>query len=95
MNRVICGITEDTESSHIVRATLDAVCFQVRDVVEAMNKDYGSTLQILQVNLFKANRRSTRTRYNVSIKLMRQQSSANPVNYIFVSCRSNGEQILK
>ncbi|KRT83796.1 hypothetical protein AMK59_3777 [Oryctes borbonicus] len=47
---VICGITEDTQSSHIVRATLDAVCFQVRDVIEAMNKDYGSKLQTLQVD---------------------------------------------
>ncbi|KAI4471495.1 sugar kinase [Holotrichia oblita] len=47
---VICGITEHTQSSHIVRAALDAVCFQVRDVVEAMNKDYGSVLSSLQVD---------------------------------------------
>ncbi|GJQ79658.1 hypothetical protein Trydic_g5814 [Trypoxylus dichotomus] len=47
---VICGITEDTQSSHIVRATIDAVCFQVRDVIEAMNKDYGAKLQSLQVD---------------------------------------------
>lgn len=49
---MICGITEDTHSSHIVRAALDAVCFQVRDVVEAMNKDYGSVLRTLQVISF-------------------------------------------
>ncbi|XP_022902875.2 glycerol kinase 2 [Onthophagus taurus] len=47
---VIVGITEDTESSHIVRASLEAVCFQVRDVVEAMNKDYGAKLKNLQVD---------------------------------------------
>ncbi|XP_063910041.1 glycerol kinase 2 [Zophobas morio] len=46
----IVGITEDTNSSHIIRATLDAVCFQTRDILEAMNKDYGSTLTQLQVD---------------------------------------------
>ena len=48
--RIICGITENTESSHIIKATLSAVCFQVRDVLESMNKDYGSPVQKLQVN---------------------------------------------
>jgi glycerol kinase len=45
------GITEDTNSTHIVRAALDAVCFQTRDILEAMNKDYGSPLTHLQVNV--------------------------------------------
>lgn len=44
------GISEDTEACHIVRATLEAVCFQVRDILEAMNEDYGSNLSSLQVN---------------------------------------------
>jgi len=47
---VLCGITEDTQSSHIVRATLEAVCFQTRDILEAMNKDYGSALAELRVD---------------------------------------------
>ncbi|CAH0547152.1 unnamed protein product [Brassicogethes aeneus] len=47
---VIVGITEDTQACHIVRATLDAVCFQTRDILEAMNKDYGSPLNTLQVD---------------------------------------------
>ncbi|XP_072376457.1 glycerol kinase 3 [Diabrotica undecimpunctata] len=47
---VIVGISEDTESSHIVKATLEAVCYQTRDILEAMNNDYGSPLSVLQVD---------------------------------------------
>ncbi|GAB0097048.1 Glycerol kinase [Sergentomyia squamirostris] len=47
---VICGITEDTQQSHIVRATLEAVCFQVRDILGAMNNDCGIPLQKLRVD---------------------------------------------
>ncbi|KAB0792355.1 hypothetical protein PPYR_14314 [Photinus pyralis] len=47
---VIVGITEDTQSSHIVKATLEAVCFQTRDILEAMNKDYGTSLRKLRVD---------------------------------------------
>ncbi|XP_060520452.1 glycerol kinase isoform X3 [Cylas formicarius] len=47
---VIVGISEDTQASHIVRATLDAVCFQTRDILEAMNKDCKSHLTHLQVD---------------------------------------------
>ncbi|KAF7277031.1 hypothetical protein GWI33_008726, partial [Rhynchophorus ferrugineus] len=47
---VIVGITEDTDASHIIRATLEAVCYQTRDILEAMNKDYGSHLTSLQVD---------------------------------------------
>ncbi|XP_056631331.1 glycerol kinase [Diorhabda sublineata] len=47
---VIVGISEDTESCHIVKATLEAVCFQTRDILEAMNNDYGSPLSVLQVD---------------------------------------------
>lgn len=48
---VICGITEDTQSSHIVRAALEAVSFQTRDVLEAMSKDCKYSLSQLQVNI--------------------------------------------
>ncbi|CAH2104014.1 unnamed protein product [Euphydryas editha] len=47
---VICGITEDTNSNHIVKAALEAVCFQVKDILDAMNEDCGIPLQILKVD---------------------------------------------
>ncbi|XP_061382019.1 glycerol kinase isoform X2 [Danaus plexippus] len=47
---VICGITEDTNSNHIVKASLEAVCFQVRDILDAMNEDCGIPLQLLKVD---------------------------------------------
>ncbi|XP_049785027.1 glycerol kinase isoform X1 [Schistocerca cancellata] len=46
----ICGISEDTTQRHIIRAALEAVCFQIRDILEAMNKDCGIPLQKLQVD---------------------------------------------
>lgn len=48
--RVICGITEDTQQYHIIRAALEAVCFQTRDILEAMVKDSGTKLMTLQVD---------------------------------------------
>ncbi|XP_043254088.1 glycerol kinase isoform X2 [Colletes gigas] len=47
---VICGITEDTQHYHIVRAALEAVCFQTRDILEAMVKDSGTKLTTLLVD---------------------------------------------
>ncbi|CAG9816057.1 unnamed protein product [Phaedon cochleariae] len=47
---VIVGISDDTESCHIVKATLEAVCFQTRDILEAMISDYGAPLLNLQVD---------------------------------------------
>ncbi|XP_055842120.1 glycerol kinase [Episyrphus balteatus] len=47
---VICGISDQTTSEHIVRATLEAVCFQVRDILDAMNKDCGIPLTKLKVD---------------------------------------------
>ncbi|KAJ8974460.1 hypothetical protein NQ317_001582 [Molorchus minor] len=46
---VIVGISEETENCHIVKATLDAVCFQTRDILEAMHQDGGSPLVNLQL----------------------------------------------
>ncbi|KAK9498284.1 hypothetical protein O3M35_002953 [Rhynocoris fuscipes] len=46
----ICGITEETGRTHILRATLEALCFQTRDILEAMNKDCGIPLNKLQVD---------------------------------------------
>ncbi|PSN33939.1 Glycerol kinase 3 [Blattella germanica] len=47
---VICGITDETTKGHIIRAALEAVCFQIRDILEAMSKDCGLQLTKLQVD---------------------------------------------
>lgn len=47
---IICGLTQFTTKSHIVRAALEAVCFQTRDILEAMAKDCGHQLTKLQVH---------------------------------------------
>lgn len=47
---VICGLTEETSKEHIVRAALEAVCFQTRDILEAMNQDCGIPLTKLLVD---------------------------------------------
>ncbi|KAL1123968.1 hypothetical protein AAG570_001738 [Ranatra chinensis] len=47
---VICGITEETHRAHITRAALEAICFQTRDLLEAMRKDCGIPLSRLQVD---------------------------------------------
>ena len=47
---VICGLSEDTSQGHIVRAALEAVCFQTRDILEAMNRDCGIPLTKLLVD---------------------------------------------
>lgn len=36
---VILGLTQFSNKAHIVRAMLEAICYQTRDVVEAMKKD--------------------------------------------------------
>ncbi|XP_056633573.1 glycerol kinase-like isoform X1 [Diorhabda sublineata] len=47
---VICGLTEETKPGHLVKAALEAVCFQVRDVLEAMSSDCRYPLQKLLVD---------------------------------------------
>ena len=46
----IQGITRGTTAAHIARATLEAIAFQVRDVVEAMVKDTNKPLAQLRVD---------------------------------------------
>lgn len=43
-------MTEETQRGHILWATLEAVCFQVRDILEAMNKDSGLPMIQLRVD---------------------------------------------
>jgi glycerol kinase len=46
----ITGITLDTNRADVVRATLDSICYQVRDVVAAMEIDTGRRLSELRVD---------------------------------------------
>ncbi len=46
----ITGITRGTTRAHIVRAALESIAFQVRDVLTAMEKDYGKPLAELRVD---------------------------------------------
>lgn len=48
--RIICGLTHFTTKGHIIRAALEAVCFQTRDVLDAMYKDCGFPLTKLQAD---------------------------------------------
>ncbi|KAI5107434.1 glycerol kinase, partial [Silurus meridionalis] len=47
---IICGLTQFTNRSHLAFAALEAVCFQTREVLEAMNQDSGASLTQLQVD---------------------------------------------
>lgn len=46
----ILGLTRDTGIAEITKATLDALAFQVKDVLEAMTSDSGINLKSLQVD---------------------------------------------
>jgi glycerol kinase len=46
----IMGITRGTTRAHIVRATLEAIAFEVRDVVDLMTREAGVTLPQLSVD---------------------------------------------
>lgn len=50
LSRILCGLTEEVQKGHIVRAALEAVCFQVRDILEAMHSDCGVPLAKLKVD---------------------------------------------
>lgn len=47
---IICGLTQFTNKSHLAFAALEAVCYQTREIVEAMNQDSGVRLTQLQVD---------------------------------------------
>ncbi|KAK5114432.1 hypothetical protein LTR85_010255 [Meristemomyces frigidus] len=46
----IFGITQHTQRGHIARATLEAVCFQTKAILDAMEKDSGHALSGLAVD---------------------------------------------
>ncbi|XP_058478364.1 glycerol kinase isoform X1 [Solea solea] len=47
---IICGLTQFTNKSHVAFAALEAVCFQTREILDAMNQDSGIPLSQLQVD---------------------------------------------
>ncbi len=46
----ILGITRDTRVEHVVRAALESVCYQMRDLMGAMGEDGGVKLAALRVD---------------------------------------------
>ena len=46
----IFGITRGVNKNHIVRAALEAMCYQTKDVLEAMRKDSGLRIKDLKVD---------------------------------------------
>jgi glycerol kinase len=44
---LVTGLTRGSSASHLARATLEAIAYQVRDVYEGMEADSGATLQAL------------------------------------------------
>jgi glycerol kinase len=46
----IVGLSRYNTNAHLARATLESICYQTRDVVEAMRQDSGVTLDVLRVD---------------------------------------------
>ncbi len=46
----IIGLTRGTTGGHIARAALESMAYQTRDMIEAMQRDAGVPLQVLQVD---------------------------------------------
>jgi glycerol kinase len=46
----LLGVTRGTSRAHLARATLDAIAFEVRDVVDAMTEEAGTSVPSLQVD---------------------------------------------
>ncbi|NUW05314.1 glycerol kinase, partial [Streptomyces sp. CAI-21] len=46
----VVGLARYNSGGHLARATLEAICYQSRDVVEAMEQDSGVHLDVLKVD---------------------------------------------
>ncbi|WP_214411625.1 glycerol kinase GlpK, partial [Sphaerisporangium fuscum] len=46
----IVGLSRYNTNAHLARATLESICYQTRDVVEAMQNDSGVVLDVLRVD---------------------------------------------
>ncbi|XP_025831474.1 glycerol kinase-like isoform X2 [Agrilus planipennis] len=47
---IICGLTDESKPGHIIKALLEAVAFQIRDILEALKLDYNIQLSKLLVD---------------------------------------------
>ncbi|XP_038125201.1 glycerol kinase-like isoform X1 [Cyprinodon tularosa] len=47
---IICGLTQFTNRNHLAFAALEAVCFQTREILDAMNQDSCIPLSVLGVD---------------------------------------------
>lgn len=47
---LLSGLTRRTSRAHIARAALEGIAFQVKDLVEAMQKDLGKKISVLKVD---------------------------------------------
>ncbi len=47
---LICGLTRSSSKSHIVRAALESIAFQSRELIDAMEADSGETIRELRVD---------------------------------------------
>lgn len=48
--RIICGLTAFTNRNHIVRAALEAICFQTLDILDAIEVSLNMRLRKLNVD---------------------------------------------
>ena len=46
----IYGLTRGTTGNHLVRAALEAICYETKDVIEAMQKDTGLRIKDLKID---------------------------------------------
>jgi glycerol kinase len=46
----VVGLSRFNTNAHVARATLEAICYQSRDVADAMEKDSGVRLEVLKVD---------------------------------------------
>ncbi len=46
----ICGLTRGSSKDHIIRATLESIAYQTKDVLQAMQEDSGIDLKALKVD---------------------------------------------
>ncbi len=47
---IVAGLSRGSTMGHVARATLESMCYQTRDVLEAMNADSGVDLKTLRVD---------------------------------------------
>ena len=47
---IICGMSRGTQKAHVVRAALEAIAYQVKDLVDLMTRQAGISLKELRVD---------------------------------------------